>query len=625
MRTLFRLFLLFPVISLFSINSSAKEPVRFGKIEIEEFKDQVYAPDTTASAVILCQYGYFDAQQFQFTFTKRIKILKKEGVDYSTFAFRGDKDVIVKGITYNLENGILIEDKLKGESIFKERIIDNVFRIRFAMPNVKVGSIIDIETIQTGLPSEFRFQERIPVKHAEIEIGTNPSIEYSKRRIGFISIQRNGDNNYYADNVPAFKSEAYMNSEENYISKFEFDLLKVNLPGLFKTFTTNWEAVDRILRESDYFGKIVFFGSGYLSELTDEIKGKYSDPLERTKAAYEAIKIISWNKEETLTASSNLLSAEYKKKVANSAEINMMLCQLLNSLDVEATPVVLSTRANGLLNRNTPSIEKLNYTIVCATIEDKEYLMDASEKYLPFGLLPERCLNIEARTFNRGQSGHWVSLIPEKEETKITAYELQLDNDLNLKGTLRKSKADYAAYNFRCRFKDFASDESYINDMETQNPGLLVKDYKISRIDSIELPISEEYDIEIKNKVERINDLIMINPYLYEQIKENPFNQEDRKSPIDFPYLKTEIAITKIKLPAGFILAETPKPVSVELPDKSATALINFSFTEKELIVVCKIQINKLLFYPNECGMLKELYSEIIKKQAEPIMLKQNL
>jgi hypothetical protein len=303
----------------------------------------------------------------------------------------------------------------------------------------------------------------------------------------------------------------------------------------------------------------------------------------------------------------------------------MMLCQLLNNLEIEATPVVLSTRSNGLLNRNTPSIEKLNYTIVCAKIDDMDCLMDATEKYLPFGMLPERCLNIEARTFNRGQSGRWVSLIPEKEETTITAYELQLGDDLSLKGTLRKSKADYAAYNFRCRYKEFASGESYINDLESQNPGLLVKDYSISRIDSIELPITEEYEIEIKNKVERINDLIMVNPYLFEQIKENPFNQENRKSPIDFPYLKTEVVITKIKLPSGYSLAETPKPVSIELPDKSATALINFSTNEKELLVVCKFQLNKFLFYPNESGMLKELYAEIIKKQAEPILLKQNL
>lgn len=613
------LFLIF--ISL-HIETSAKVPIQFGKVEVEEFKDLIYAPDTSAVAVILCQYGYFDAKQFQFVFTKRVKILKKQGVDYASYVFKGGEDCSVRGKTYNLENGVIVEDKLKSESIYKERIIDNNYRVRFAMPNVKVGSIIDIETIIFGLPAEFRFQERIPIKHVELELESNPSIEYNKRRIGSIPIQKAGDNSYSADNVPAFKSEAYMSSEENYIAKYEFDLLRINLPGIFKNFTTNWEAVDKLLRESNYFGKVVFYGSNYMSELSDKIKSQYKDPLDQTKAAYEAIKIVSWNKVESLTSYETLLSIPYKKKVANSAEINLMLCQLLASLDIEATPVVMSTRSNGQLSRSVPSIEKLNYTIACATIDGKDYLMDATEKYLPFGLLPERCLNGEARTFNRAQSGHWVSLIPEKEETKITAYELELDGDLILKGKLRKSKADYGAYNFRNQFKEFASDESFINDMESHHPGLLVKDYKISRIDSIDFPTNEEYDVEIKNKAEKVNDLIVINPFLYEQVTDNPFKFEERKYPVNYPYLTTEMVITKILLPEGYVLAETPKAVSIELPEKSATALINFSASGKDLLVVYKYQLNKLLFLPEEYELLKEMYSQIIKAQSQSIILK---
>lgn len=620
----FKLYLtiLIPFLIFLSIKSTAKEQVKFGKIDIEEFKDLVYAPDTSAVAVILYQYGYFDATQFQFVLTRRVKILKKEGLEYATYVFRGGEDVIIKGLTYNIENGAIIEDKLKSESIFKERIIDNDYRIRFAMPNVKVGSIIDIETTQFGLPSEFRFQEQIPIKHAEIELESNPSIEFKKRRVGLIPILRDGDYNYYADDVPAFRIESYMNSIENYITKYEFDLLQINIPGFFKIYTADWESVDKSLRENAYFGKAVFSGSNYMSELSDKIKAQYNDPLDITKAAYEAIKSISWNKVESLVSYESILSVPFKKKVANSAEINMMLCQLLNNLDIVATPVVLSTRSNGLLSRSVPSREKLNYTIACASIDGKDYLMDATEKYLPFGLLPERCLNGEGRSLNKAQSGRWVSLIPDKEETKITAYELQLGDDLTLKGKLRKSKADYGAFNFRSKFKEFASNESFINDMESHHPGLMVRDYKISRIDSIEFPTNEEYDVEIKNKVEKVNDLILINPFLYEQITDNPFKFDERKYPVNFPYLTTEMVITKIILPEGLVLAETPIPISIELPEKSATALINFSVTDKDLLVVYKLQINKLLFFPQEYELLKELYSQIIKAQSQPIVLK---
>src|SRR4030042_3861077 len=58
---------------------SQKPPVKFGKIDRELLEMTVYEPDTSAEAVILCNYGRFDPVNFQFTNTIRIKILKKEG------------------------------------------------------------------------------------------------------------------------------------------------------------------------------------------------------------------------------------------------------------------------------------------------------------------------------------------------------------------------------------------------------------------------------------------------------------------------------------------------------------------------------------------------------------------
>jgi hypothetical protein len=618
MRIKFRLTLLLSVFLVFALKSSGKEPIKFGKIGIEEFKDLVYAPDTSATAVVLCQYGYFDSRQFQFTLTRRVKILKKEGMEYAEYAFRGGTDVLVKGKTYNLENGKIVEDKLKSESIFQERIIDQVYQQRVAMPNVKIGSIIDIETTQYGLPWEFRFQEKIPVKYCELDLEENPEIEFRKRKVGFIPISKVDGYKYIAENVPAFKAEPYITSEENYISKFEFDVLRIST----KTFTVTWQNVDKYLRDSPSFGKVFLFSSNYLSDLSDEIEAKYTSQLDRAKAAYEAIKIVSWNKTQTLYAGETSLNSVYKKKVANSAEINMMLYQLLSRLKITACPVVLCTRPSGFLYEYSPSIEKLNYTIVSATIDGKEYLLDATEKYLPFGMLPERCLNVKGRTYDQTADGRWVSLDPAQKENQLTGYDLILGNDLILKGKIQKSKDEYSAFNFRCKFKEFASEESYINDLETKNPGLTIKDYKLSNIDSIYAPTNEEYNVEITNKAERVNDLIMVYPFIFERQTENPFKIEDRKYPVDFPYLKNENMVVKITIPEGFVISEAPKPVSIIMPANTAIAKINYTTAGNVLLVTYRLQINKLTFTKDEYPMLRELYSQIIKAQAQPIVLK---
>jgi len=40
-----------------------------------------------------------------------------------------------------------------------------------------------------------------------------------------------------------------------------------------------------------------------------------------------------------------------------------------------------------------PSLEKLNYVTIWTVIDEKEYLLDATDELLPLGMLPKRCLN----------------------------------------------------------------------------------------------------------------------------------------------------------------------------------------------------------------------------------------
>jgi len=120
-------FTIFLIPLLVSQVQAEKAPIKFGKVSIEEMEMKSYLPDTTASAVILCDYGVTDMpfskqdRQFAQTFkrTIRIKILKKEGLDWANFKISLSKKrenlTNVKGMTYNLENGKIIKTKLKSD------------------------------------------------------------------------------------------------------------------------------------------------------------------------------------------------------------------------------------------------------------------------------------------------------------------------------------------------------------------------------------------------------------------------------------------------------------------------------------------------------------------------------
>jgi len=114
-----------------------KTTTGFGKVTREDLEMKIYEPDTTASAVVLYQSGHFRESDFRFIFYRRVKVLRKEGSDYAEYTFRSDENTSVRGTTYNLVDGKIVQEKLGKASIFKQMITKGVWLYRIAMPNVR--------------------------------------------------------------------------------------------------------------------------------------------------------------------------------------------------------------------------------------------------------------------------------------------------------------------------------------------------------------------------------------------------------------------------------------------------------------------------------------------------------
>ena len=597
-----------------------KAPIKYGKIDKADLEMKAYPADTSAEAAILCDYGYFDAVQRQFVRILRIKIFKKEGTTWGNQVFPVNSNAIIHGITYNLENGEIVESKLKKESIFDERITTDFFRTRVAMPNVKEGSIIDIEFSYNGLPHEWRFQQEIPVRWSELTIEPMVNFTFRKNFYGFERLSENTDMRSVAKEMPAFKKEPYMNSSTNYITKFEIEYLRIN----FIEFSTTWDAVTTRLKQSREFGEAMQ-GCPFLNSIAKDIEAKTTVPFERLMAAQEAIKkAVKWNEKESVFSSSENLSNAFNKKIGNSADINLMLIQLLKKMDFEVYPVVMSTRDNGFLSPASPSLFKLNYVLAYVMLGDKKYFIDATEEFLPVGLLPERCINLQGRRlFNSiDNKSEWVSLMTDKKDRKVIQFDMKLEANNVLSGVITKTNYDYAALDFRKRYEKFNSKEEYIKDFESNNKGLSVISCNIARLDSIYLPLTESYEVKIKNNVTSAGNMVYINPLIFEQITSNPFKTEDRKYPVDFIYPSEKTYVFKLNLPEGAEVTELPKPITLRLEDGSASIQYQITSINNMLQLTYKFVINKAIYSEVEYSDLRALFSEIVKKHAEQIAIK---
>lgn len=613
--------LLFPLLLLFSLNANAKKaPIKFGRIELSDLEMKIYEKDTSAPAVILCDYGYFNSTDMTFRRLVRIKILKKEGYNWANRVFPTSSKASIRGITYNLENGKIIKNKLSNKSIFSNRITEKYYNMRVAMPNVKVGSVMDLEFKHSWLPNEWEFQQTIPVIHSELIIESSEYFSFKKTYFGYEKLSISTDGYWVAENMPAFKEEPFINSANNYITKLEFTVSDISIPGYYYKSTRSWKDISKLLYDSEYFG-IVIKSNKYLRTLAEIIERRKLSKLETIKSVFKEIRTIKWNEEDRLLTSSTNLKKIYNEKIGNSADINLALLQLLKLLKFEAEPVVLSTRENGIISPTGPNINKLNYVIVSVKLDGEILLLDASDEYLPYDILPKKCLNMAGQLVSR-TSTEFIPIKSKKKDKEFASYSLKLDENLNITGNLDRRKFEYASYDFRKYFHSFNSKEEFLSELIKNKAGLKIMESKIDNIEDVNLPVTEKYNIKITNQFNQIGDEYYFNPMLFEQIKENPFKTKVRKYPVDYAYPKSKTVIMNLFIPKGFEVVELPKTVKMKLGNNDGVFTYQLNYANNTLSLRFNYSINKDIFLPLEYPDLKEFYNQIITKHAEPIILR---
>lgn len=604
--------------------TAQKAPIKFGKIDKADLENNVYAPDSSAAAVVLCDYGNFTMTRFQTVRTLRIKILKKEGLSIANQSFQLDSKADISGITYNLEGDEIVETKLKNESIFKTRITQDFFEMRVAMPNVKVGSVIDIQFTFYGLPRSWDFQLMIPVVHSELNIEKGPNLRFTKIFYGFIPLKESTESRWVAENMPAFKIEPFITSSNNYRTRIEFEPQTFRTSGYTKIMdyhtTTDWDGIRDLLLAETFFGQALS-SDAYMKKAAEVIKASGAKQDELLKMAYDYIKCIKWNKQERLMTEKPLLNAVMKEGNGNSAEINLALIQLLRKLDFKVSPVVCSTRENGRLSPFVPSVYKLNYVIAAVIREKDTLLLDATEEHCPYYLLPMRALNGQGQIMEKSNTG-WIPINAKKKDKQMVVYNLTVEDDMSLKGKVTYLKGDYAALDFRNYYESFNSDEAYLTAFKSGKKGLKILSHKIDNLDSIYKPINEEFEFTATNSVSNIDGELYIMPLVFEQLKENPFQVVSREYPIDFGYAREKTIIVNYTIPQGYSVTKLTEDASMKLPGNTAFFIRKTTVTDNKVTITYKFNINKSLFPPAEYSDLREFYNQIITKQADPIVLK---
>jgi hypothetical protein len=658
----FKIFLIVIIFNFFKANA---QEFKLAKVSVADLQEKICVSDSTATAAILYNKGRtffkYDAKDgfsINTEYFFRIKIYKKEGLSWANYKvpyrigyekLYDDRVEFSDGVTYNLENGTVITTKLKSEGIFKTLINKYWKEAAIAMPNVKVGSIIEFKYVIKSeniveFP-EYHFQYEIPVNYSECiteipgffvykaitkgrtDINTESKIvngsltfanEHSLTVTQSVTFKQ-VESKYIAKDLKALKEESFVDNIQNYRVSIFHELEKTQFyQEPVKDYSQTWEGVAKTIYKDNDFGAELNERQYMLEDLAKIIKNEASE-TEKMEVIFKFVQNkMNWNGKKGYYTDKGVKQA-YIDGTGNTAEINFILMAMLNRAGIKAEPILISTIDNGI--PVYPSRTVFNYVIAAIEMEGKRILLDATNKFSAPNILPLYTLNWTGRLIRQDGTSDEIDLKPTFLSKKIVNMLVSVDEKGKLSGKYRVNNIDYEAFCFREQYAGI-NKQNYLEKIENDISGIQISEYNVENTKDLTKPIIENFTFTADNQSEIIGDKIYIDPLLFLTPTKNPFVLENRYFPIYFGYPTLYKYNINIAIPDGYFIESLPKPLNLSTGDNVGSFTLNISTNLNTIQIAINKEMKSVIVSSDFYETIKVFYKEMIDKLNEKIVLK---
>ncbi len=625
----------------------------FGTHDLNWFSQNPYAGDSSVHAYVIAKNVEAllteDSEvRWQLVSDHRriVRILDRQGTDHATVRLsfyspkgqsEGNNIRKLKAMTLTKTATGVDRNEVKEENIFRKRVNENYEEISFSFAGVQDGSVLDLSySLQSDYIrrlDRFYFQENIPVQSALIELANPAIFNYAASFTGRVPIYREIDqsrtgsinNNsiyssdmaFWALEVPSIKEEPYVSSIDNFRSNISFELTQYAAPGgAVKEYTTTWVEVADLMRDNTGY-KEAMKGSKFYQEWaesyagTDDLMTKYDWAFGQVTNKVSSNGFISSNARE-----------KPQKTVGrgdgNSAQINILLVGLCNALGMEAMPLIISEREYGSIVEELPSTQNLRH-MICAVRKGNRYVYaDASQLPSAPGVLPLYDLNGKGLLLDR-KDGQFVDLHTAAIGMSQFIANLVMNSSLDVSGEVTILMAGNSTL-------DFIKVENgkYTFDTDKYEP---LKDYdvkviKVENTGRMKFRILTE--VKRKEKLPSIDGIAAFSPSIDGAWQKNPFAEENRTYPVEFPYGIIQSREVNLKLPEDFHLETIPESLVVKTPDGKCMYQYTTAETEDGMTISQSLHVRQLVHGPEQYEGLRSMFEMLSKKEQEYISLAPN-
>lgn len=631
--------------------------IKFGQVAASDF---TLAPTDSAAAIVLYKRGdvRFDLVSNELWLVStnhvRVRINKESAYNLAMIQLpvlrgaAGQHEYVnyFEGYTYNLVNGLVETVKLAKGGHFTERAADTHMVEKYSLPNVHTGSIIDYKyEIRTPFnvshtPRTWYFQQSIPVKWSEYRITIPNYFYYNITQTGYLPLAVNEQNGGSQDllpgqptvntvayrfavkDAPAFRDEAYITTDDDYLSRIDFELARYTLPGAgTKNLSLSWEDLDRTLLDHGSFGTQIK-RSGFLREHAQTILREHTDTLARVVAAYDLVrKRVKWNNKASFW--SDNIKKVFEDGKGDSGDINLLLIALLREMKLDANPLLLSTRSHGRISEAFALLKKFNYVVAHLWVGGKDMLLDATDSQLIPGMLTRECLNGRGRLIHPTQA-RFVSLTPAERFVETITGKLVISAEGDISGNVQLLAGGHAGWETRRKIAT-SGRTKYVDQVRKERPGWEIDAINVDDSRTGVTTVMTNCTMTIANACSQAGDRLYFRPMLTEGHHQNPFKEVDRLYPVDFGVLTDETFAMTYTLPPGYLVEELPKKALLVMPNNGGRYAFDIVVNERnELQILSRLTLRQTIYAVDDYAVLRELFTLMVAKQAEQVVLKRS-
>jgi hypothetical protein len=499
------------------------------------------------------------------------------------------------GIKKNYNVGYAIDRSASSSEIFSDDSRVKFFNIRFT----GYADVTRVETEKKYMDSKYLtsiyFHSFFPAKEKIIRISVPDWLQVDIREFNFegykIIKQKTTEKNntiysFRLENIDPLKNES-----QSMGVAYQFPHIVV----VVKSFMNDGKQEKGFADAGDLYGWYMYLYKkcnnkpdelkAKVAELT---KGKTSD-IEKVKAIFywvqDNIRYIAF--EDGLAGFIPAAAQDvYKAKYGDCKGMANLMTEMLKIAGLEAYMTWIGTK-HIPYDYTLPSLIVDNHCISTVVLGGKEYFLDGTEKYIPFG---DYAWRIQGKEVLIGKGDKYeVKKVPvmDIEKSKIltqTTFQLQ---DNVLKGHVKVTLTGEERTGFHQYYHDLANDEKkklVRRFLEFGNKNLIVSNVKTSDLGNREIPVVFEGDIDLSNYIITEGNEIYVGIDFFPEDLRGIIPDEKRQQ--DYALHSAYVAEdqTELILPAGYKVASVPSPLAIKSDDYS----INASYTTATNKVIFK-------------------------------------